>query len=156
MCGSTLRTAVRDSAAGRRSEAPSPDTRMLFCRSAAVLGRPRQTEVRSPNTRTLFCRSASSSAAPVKQKSTNWKRLRELCRVIGDGASVRWGRPRTAALRRRAPVCLGMELLIDGGGRALTRPTEEAGVGVRKTKREGADLPQDQRPCLYLSSPMEN
>src|SRR6266542_251683 len=26
----------------------------------------------------------------------------------------------------------------------------------QNTKREGADLPQDQRPCLYLSSPMEN
>ena len=39
-------------------------------------------------------------------------------------------------------------------------PTEDLSsvrnLGVRKTKREGADLPQDQRPCLYLSSPMEN
>jgi len=70
--------------------------------------------------------------------------------------SDRRGRPRTAALRQKSFRVLEMELLIDGRGRALTRPTEEAGVGVRKTKREGADLPQDQRPCLYLSSPMEN
>ena len=34
----------------------------------------------------------------------------------------------------------------------------ETGVLVRlpETKREGTDLPQDQCPCLYLSSPMEN
>ena len=25
-----------------------------------------------------------------------------------------------------------------------------------KTKREGVDLPQDRRPCFYLSSPKEN
>ena len=25
-----------------------------------------------------------------------------------------------------------------------------------ETKREGVDLPQDRRPCFYLSSPMEN
>ena len=65
-----------------------------------------------------------------------------------------------AAEDGRAPTeelsCVRDGTLIDGGGRALTRPTEEAGVSVRKTKREGADLPQDQRPCLYLSSPMEN
>src|SRR5689334_14482263 len=29
-------------------------------------------------------------------------------------------------------------------------------VVLSETKREGTDLPQDQCPCLYLSSPMEN
>lgn len=30
------------------------------------------------------------------------------------------------------------------------------GIAVQQDKLKGADLPRDQRPRLYLSSPMEN
>ena len=48
----------------RRTEALSPETRELFCRSASVLGRPRRTEALSPETRKLFRRSASVLGRP--------------------------------------------------------------------------------------------
>jgi hypothetical protein len=39
----------------RRTEVPRSKTRTLFCRSAAVLGRPRRSEVRRPKTCFEFC-----------------------------------------------------------------------------------------------------
>ncbi len=39
-------------------------------------------------------------------------------------------------------------------GRCSEHCSLEEGKDPKKTL--GADLPQDRRPCLYLSSPMEN
>jgi hypothetical protein len=49
---------------------------------------------------------------------------------------------------RHIPRYLANRKLFEGKTGVLVRLTE--------TKREGTDLPQDQCPCLYLSSPMEN
>src|ERR1051325_3547944 len=42
-------------------------------------------------------------------------------RVLGDSASDRRGRPRTDALRLKSVRVLGMLVLFDGGGRGRTR-----------------------------------
>ena len=62
-------------------------------------------------------------------------------------------------IHRRYPAPLALQ-----GYAALRGATQQetfegkTGLLVRltETKREGTDLPQDQCPCLYLSSPMEN
>jgi len=37
-----------------------------------------------------------------------------------------------------------------------SHPLTQVVLTGRAKKTMGADLPQDRRPCLYLSSPMEN
>src|ERR1051325_5712506 len=65
-----------------RSEAPRPETRKLFCRSASVLGRPRPTEATGLMHATLFPGDA----------------LRQIVLVYSRVGSVRRGRPRTVPL----------------------------------------------------------
>ena len=65
-----------------RSEAPRPETRKLFCRSASVLGRPSRTEPTGLMHATLFTGDA----------------LRQIVRVYSRVGSVRRGRPRTVPL----------------------------------------------------------
>src|ERR1044072_322137 len=73
----------------RRTEASSINTQKLFCRSAAVLGRPHRKEP-------LTCSSASVCD------------LTKSVRVFCQDGSVRQGRPRTAALRKKS-FCVFMD-----------------------------------------------
>src|ERR1051325_6517722 len=88
----------------RRTEARTPNTRRLFCRSAVVLGRPRRPEPPRPE------------GGP----------LRLNVRLTGRGGSGRQGRPRTTALRQKSLRVLGGWGFCSTGAAEDDRaPTEE-------------------------------
>ena len=101
-----------------------PGTAALRLKSVCVLGdggsvgRGRSGDGRAPNEELscvwgwCFCSkgAAEDCLAPTEELS-----------CVGDGASVRRGRPGTAALRLKSVRVLGMVLLFDGGGRGRPR-----------------------------------
>jgi len=79
-----------------RTEAASPNTRKLFCRSAAVLGRPHRSEVLNwkPS-------NAEAQLTTLMGAAEDGRLRQKSFRVLGEGTTDRWGRPSTAALRQR-------------------------------------------------------